>query len=135
MNRREFIKGVTLGSTAGLILPAQVYAAVQDNSMAGGLFYTKESPGRWAGKEAGHMPVVTRDKNKVKVVTPHEMKGYEHYIVKHLILDKEFKFLTEKVFNPKTDASPVSEHDLGSYQGKIHVLSVCNLHDSWLAIA
>lgn len=35
----------------------------------------------------------------VKVVTAHEMKGYEHYIVKHVLLDKDFKFIAKHLFD------------------------------------
>ena len=63
------------------------------------------------------------------------MKGYEHYIVKHIVLDKDYNFITEKVFDPAKDKAPISEHDLGAYKGEVNVLSVCNLHDTWLSVA
>jgi superoxide reductase len=56
---------------------------------ASDIYYTKEDSGRWSGKVATHLPTIeiekAGEKTTVKVVTPHEMKGYEHYIVKHVL--------------------------------------------------
>ncbi len=143
MNRRNFVKLALAGSALpGLAVAGHhggKHGKGHGRKMAGGVYYTREHPGRWAKKVGGHMPVVTVEKKGadalVKVSTPHEMKGYEHYIVKHTILDQNFEFLAEKMFNPETEKSPVSEHILSGYSGKIHVLSVCNKHDTWMATA
>lgn len=71
----------------------------------------------------------------VKVVTAHEMKGYEHYIVKHVLLDKDYKFIAEHMFNPVEDKVAVSTFTLDSYSGVFYALSVCNKHDLWLNTA
>ncbi|MDP3904344.1 MAG: desulfoferrodoxin family protein, partial [Methylococcaceae bacterium] len=68
----------------------------------------------------------------VKVITAHEVKGYEHYIVKHVLLDKDYKFLNEYLFDPSKDKEPVSTFTLENYQGTIYALSLCNKHDLWL---
>ncbi len=133
MNRRNFISASVIGSAASLLASRSVLAApasTPSSQMAGGLYYTKASPGRWAEKATGHSPLIN-----IKVTTPHEMKGYEHYIVKHIVLDKDYNFITEKVFDPAKDKAPISEHDLGAYKGEVNVLSVCNLHDTWLSVA
>lgn len=131
MDRRSLLKLSMLG-VAGAALPA-VVSAKNTGSMAGGLYYTKENPGRWSKKVAGHMPAIEKlGGSKIKVTTGHEMNPYKHYIVKHVILDKDYQFITEHMFDPTTDKLAVSTFDLGTYEGQLHVLSVCNKHDTWL---
>ncbi|MCG8611586.1 MAG: hypothetical protein MI864_13730, partial [Pseudomonadales bacterium] len=105
-------------------------------SMAGGVYYTKESPGRWSKKVDGHLPHFEIEKagmdTMVRVLTGHEMKGYEHYIVKHVLLDADFGFLQENMFDPMKDKSPISDFKLTGYTGKLYALSMCNKHDVWL---
>jgi len=133
MDRRNFIRLATAGSAAGIIAPTAVLASAP--SMAGGVYYTAEAPGRWNRKVKGHLPVIEVAGKQIQVTTPHGMHGYDHYIVKHVILDKNFSYMDEYVFDPEDDKKPVSSFDLGSYSGLIHVLSNCNLHDTWLNIA
>ncbi len=136
MHRRDFIRLSVAGSAVGIIAPK--LALARSSSMAGGVYYTKEAPGRWSKKAAGHLPTIEVLKESginIKIVTPHEMKGYEHYITKHIVLDKDYGFIAEKIFNPSTDKAPISDFSLGNYSGRIHVLSVCNLHDTWLNFA
>ena len=137
MNRRDFIAMVAASSAVSLI-PAQAIAS-QSNTMAGGLYHTKEAPGRWNKKAAGHLPQIEVGKDaegaNIKVTTAHGMTGFEHYIVKHVVLDKDYKFLAEKMFDPSKDKAPISSFSLGKYTGTVHVLSVCNKHDTWLSSA
>jgi len=134
MNRRDFIKlAPVLAVSAGI--PGLVNAA--PTPMAGGVFYTKGKPGRWAGREATHIPVLSITQTQTGIIlnvanNSHPMEAYKHYIVKHVILDANFKFGAEKLFNPTTDQKAISSFNLGNYQGVVHVLSVCNLHDTWL---
>ncbi|MDT4328443.1 desulfoferrodoxin family protein [Methylomonas sp. MED-D] len=136
MERRDFLKLSTAASVAGLAVPALGHAETKLPTPQGELFYTQESQGRWAGKAATHLPVIeiSKDGGKtlVKVTTPHEMKGYEHYIVKHILLDKNFKFLAEHMLDPAKDTVPVSTFPLEGYSGALYALSVCNKHDTWL---
>ncbi len=147
MDRRVFIRISSIGAATGAITPLSSVAAVTDiiapsnvlacaDYLAGGVYYTKEHPGRWSEKVKGHLPRLetsTKDKQtSIRVVTQHEMLGYEHYITKHLILDNSFRFITEKLFDPMKDKKPISEFLLGDYSGRLHVLSVCNTHDTWL---
>lgn len=137
MDRRSFIRLSALGATTGIIAPTTVLAAT--SSMAGGVYYTKDAPGRWSKKIAGHLPNISVSKDKsgaaIEVITPHGMTGYQHYIVKHLILNDKFEFIDETIFDPMKDKAPISNFSLGNYSGRINVLSVCNLHDSWLNTA
>jgi len=136
MDRRDFIQLSAAGLATSLVAPAAVYADSAVKTTAD-LYYTKGSAGRWTGKEATHLPNIEVSKAEgkitVKVVTAHEMKGYEHYIVKHVLLDKHYKFIAEKMFNPLEEKTPVSSFDLEGYSGVLYVLSLCNKHDLWLA--
>ena len=137
MKRRGFISLSALGAAASIIVPQTVLASTP--SMAGGLYYTKEAPGRWSKKVGGHLPNISLSKEgsdtTVEVVTAHGMEGYEHYITKHVVLDDKFQFINEKMFDPMKDKAATSQFSLGQYSGRIHVLSVCNKHDTWLNFA
>jgi superoxide reductase len=89
MERRNFIRLSVAGIGAGIIAPTIALANTEKQVKgASDIYYTKEDPGRWSGKVATHLPSIDIEsaggKVTVKVVTPHEMKGYEHYIVKHV---------------------------------------------------
>jgi len=141
MDRRKFIRFAFGGAAAAMATPGLVLAHSSSSpsiasNMAGGLYYTKEAPGRWAKKIGGHLPnieVIKGDSGAVvKVVTAHGMDPYAHYIVKHIVLDSDFNFIAEHMFDPIKDKAPISEMSLGTYRGVINVLSVCNKHDTWL---
>ena len=136
MERRNFIGLSIAGVGASLVSPKIAVAGNDEQAMAGGVFYTKQNPGRWSKKIAGHLPniKIERDNGKVtvQVSTAHGMDGYKHYIVKHVILDKDFNFMDEKMFDPMKDKIPTSTFTLENYAGTIHVLSMCNKHDVWL---
>ena len=134
MERRDFIR---LSAAAGMLAPTlSIAEAGKKPAPQGDLFYTKDAQGRWAGKGATHLPIIEAGKAdgkaSVKITTPHEMKGYEHYIVKHVLLDKDYKFLNEHMFDPTKDAVAMSEFSLAGYSGTVYALSVCNKHDLWL---
>lgn len=135
MNRRGFIQLSALGAVSGAVTVASTSVQASTSGMAGGVFHTKEAPGRWSKKAGGHLPIVEVMGKNVQVTTPHEMKGHEHYIVKHIVLNDKFEFIAEKMFDPKVDTAPISNFALGSYSGKINVLSVCNQHDTWMSVA
>ena len=134
MDRRNFMRLAAIGAGTGMIAPKLVQA--KSTPMAGGLYYTKESPGRWGKKVGGHLPTVEVSKGSkgtvIKVTTAHSMNAYGHYIVKHVVLDENYQFLDEHMFDPTKDKAPVSQFSLGNYRGKVYVLSVCNKHDTWL---
>jgi superoxide reductase len=136
MERRDFIRLSLTGVGSSMIAPLALAETTKQAAITSDIYYTKESPGRWSGKVATHLPNIEIDKKEgkviVKVVTGHEMKGYEHYIVKHVLLDKNYKFLAEHMFNPLEDKTASSSFPLDNYNGAIYVLSLCNKHDLWL---
>ncbi|MGD0958690.1 MAG: desulfoferrodoxin family protein [Methylomonas sp.] len=141
MERRDFIRISASVAGAGLLesVAYQARAAKPDVPPAADIYYNKEALGRWAGKEATHLPNIEISKNadeiSIKIVTPHEMKAYEHYIVKHVLLDKDYKFLHEHMFDPAKDQAAVSTFTLKNYSGLIFALSLCNKHDLWIVNA
>ncbi len=139
MKRRDFMRLGLVGAGLMTLQAAPSLATETKNTPlvgAGGLFYTKENAGRWVGKEGTHFPTAEIQKLaggvSIKVTTAHEMNGFEHYIVKHVLLDKNFQFLNEHFFNPNVDKAAISTFALPNYTGTLHILSLCNKHDLWL---
>ena len=136
MERRDFIRLSVAGVGASIVAPAMVLADSSKQVAARDIYYTKEAPGRWSDKVTTHAPSIeiekTGGKITVKIVTAHEMKGYEHYIVKHVLLDQNYKFIDEYLFNPTKDKSAISTFTLRDYSGPIYALSMCNKHDLWM---
>ena len=113
MERRDFIRLSALGLSVSVVAPAIAVAEAEKHLKgAADIYYTKDNQGRWNGKAATHLPNIDVEKvgNKtiIKVVTAHEMKGYEHYIVKHVLLDKNYKFLQEHLFDPTKESAAIS---------------------------
>jgi superoxide reductase len=110
--RREFLKGSLVFSGATIVgsaVPAQ--AAI---TFPIGLIYTKEAPGRWAGKEAAHAPRVKVEGRTVRVITAHPM-SQKHFIVKHTLVTPEGKFIGEKPLRtPIPTPSPPARCPRGS---------------------
>jgi superoxide reductase len=139
MERRSFIRIAIAGATTGIIAPKIVLAGtlnnkISNNKMAGGLYYTKESPGRWKKKSGSHSPIIEKTNTGIQVVTGHPMKLNEHWIVKHILFDKDFNYINQTIFNPAKDKAAISNFTLSGHSGEIYALSVCNLHDSWLSV-
>lgn len=95
-------------------------SAASSSIMAGGVYFTKANPGRWAKKVDGHLPNIEVLKSDgdtvVKIVTAHEMNCHGHNIVKHIVLDGGFKFIAEHMFDPAKDKAPISEISVGDYR-------------------
>jgi superoxide reductase len=127
--RRNFLKGSLM--VAGAAVAGGIGRAQAAGKFPPGLVYTKEAPGRWAGKEGTHAPKATLEGKNIKVVTPHSMSE-KHYIVKHVVLTTDGKFIGEKTFAP-TDKAAESSYALpDGFKGTLWVTSFCNLHDLWL---
>lgn len=138
MDRRNFIRLGITSAVGTLVVPRSILAAGQsiEPGMAGGVFYTREAPGRWNKKVSSHLPNIEIDKKPegtvIQVETRHTFDGYNHYIVKHVVLDKDYGFVDEHMFDPLKDEHPLSTFTLQDYSGPVFVLSVCNVHDTWL---
>ena len=135
-DRRTFIKGLLsffiLKKLFLSFLSAEDELTYLFNGpLAGSFYYTKTKPGKWKDVDQSHVPTLEIKKNTLIVSTLHEMKGYDHYIIKHIILDKKFDIISEKIFDPSIE-NAVSEHNITGYSDRLYVLSVCNKHDIWL---
>jgi superoxide reductase len=127
--RREFLKGSLV--LAGTAVLGSAVRGQAGSTFPANLIYTKEAPGRWAGKQGGHAPIVTVEGRNVKVLTSHPM-SQKHYIVKHTLMTPEGKILGEKTF-ANTDSAAESSYELPEgVKGTLWVTSFCNLHDLWL---
>ncbi|MGD0624776.1 MAG: desulfoferrodoxin family protein [Thermodesulfobacteriota bacterium] len=127
--RREFLKSSLV--LAGAAVVGSAVRGQAESTFPTNLIYTKEAPGRWAGKEGGHAPKVTVEGRNVKVLTSHPM-SQKHYIVKHTLMTPEGKVLGEKTF-ANTDPAAESSYELPEgVEGTLWATSFCNIHDFWL---
>ena len=139
MDRRSFINFTVASAATGIIAPNTVLAGtlkheISNNELAGSVFYTKDSRGRWKKKAGPHSPILKRTGSGIQVVTGHPMITNKHWIVKHVLLDNQYKFIAEHIFNPETDKIAISNFELNNQKGAVYALSVCNLHDTWLSV-
>ena len=141
MDKRTFIRLSVLGSGMSILTPKSVFAAAMDSGLhsrlAGGVFHTEEAFGRWnKGVADHHLPALEKKLRgsavQLHVATSHPMNAYAHYIIKHQLLNADFRFLQEHPYNPAQDKAPVATFDLGSYRGPVYVMTMCNVHDVWL---
>jgi superoxide reductase len=137
MDKRQFIRVSMAGAAGALFVPGQLYAGLVEPALktrlAGGVYHTAEALGRWnQGVANHHLPRLARQGDRLQVTTPHPMIPYEHYIIKHQLLDANFGYLAERLYNPETDSKPETTFDIGGQQGVIYVLTVCNIHDMWI---
>ena len=140
MNRRSFVRLGVAGVTSSVFIPEIVLSktsaleTISNPVMAGGLYYTKDSPGRWEKKAGSHSPILSKTDSGIKVLTAHPMKEGDHWIIKHVLLDSDFKFIEENTFNPEKDKAAKSEFKLTGQKGIFYALSVCNKHDTWVNV-
>jgi superoxide reductase len=135
MDRRHFITLSAVGAAGSILIPGSAMAAsdsVLATGLAGGIYYTKEQPGRWKAKAGGHAPLIESKAGMVMVTTPHEMNGYEHYIVKHTLLDVHMNVIGETMFDPMKVKAAISQYQITEYKGVAYALSMCNKHDCWV---
>jgi superoxide reductase len=145
MNRRFFVRVGIVGAASSVFIPQAVFSkptekklinkilkSINGPAMAGGLYYTKDSPGRWQKKSGSHSPFLTKTDSTITVLTAHPMIENDHWIIKHVLLDSNFRFIEENIFNPKVDKAAKSEFKLAKPKGTFYALSVCNKHDTWV---
>lgn len=147
MNRRSFVRLGIAGAASSVFIPQMVFGKSFDDEeisqaletinspiMAGGLYYTKDSPGRWEKKAGSHSPILNKSYSGITVLTAHPMKEGDHWIIKHILLDSDFKFIDENIFDPAKDKAAKSEFKLTGQKDVVYALSVCNKHDTWVNV-
>lgn len=72
--RREVLKGTRM--VAGATLMGTGVPVQAAGTFPAGLIYTKEAPGRWAGKEGAHVPKVTVEGRSIAIHQNSDMKNY-----------------------------------------------------------
>jgi len=137
MDRRNFVRLGVAGGVAALFAPTSAIAGSKSSAglgsnMAGGLYYTSANPGRWGKKVGSHLPMIEKGAGKIQAVTGHGMTAHAHYITKHILLDGDFNFLQEVLFDPTKDRVAKSEFITSKYNGTLYVVSHCNKHDAWV---
>jgi len=137
MDKREFIRIGAAGVAGGLFVPRDLMAGMVEpalkTKLEGGVYHTDEAFGRWnKGVAEHHLPALEKSGGSLHVATHHPMGSYGHYIIKHEVMDAQFKFMNEHLYNPTTDAKPETTFDLGGHSGLVYVLTMCNVHDVWL---
>ena len=129
-DRRDFIK-TSLAITAGVVATNIVPAYADNPSFTKGIVYTKDSPGQWALKVGGHLPIVTVDGRKVTIVTRHIMSE-KHYIVRHTIVSGNGEVLGEKTLYPSEEKA-LSIFEVAGKHSVLYATSFCNKHDLWVS--
>jgi superoxide reductase len=127
--RRDFLKGSL--AVAGATFVGTAALAQTSGKFPPGLIYTKDAPGRWAGREGTHAPKPSLEGGTLKIQTPHGMSE-KHYIVKHTVMTPDGKLIGEKTFAP-TDTVAESSYALpAGFKGALWIASFCNIHDLWV---
>lgn len=129
-DRRDFLK-TTAAAVSVMALTKASFALAADSAEYKNVIFTKDVPGKWAGKEGIHVPMVTVEGNKVTIATTKHPMSEQHFIVRHTLVLGDGTFVGATTFT-HTD-KPESTYELPSgFKGKIHATSFCNLHDFWL---
>lgn len=137
MDKRQFIRISLAGAAGALFVPRVLMADMVEPALktrlAGGVYHTEDAFGRWNRKIAGlHLAVFEKQGDRLHVESHHPMVGYKHYIIKHELLDADFKFITEHRYNPMRDKKPQTTFDLKGHKGLIYAMTICNVHDVWI---
>ncbi|MGA8260911.1 MAG: desulfoferrodoxin family protein [Arenicellales bacterium] len=137
MNKREFIRIGIAGSAGALFVPSDLMAGMVEpalkTKLAGGVYHTATAFGRWNQALADHhLPMFDKQGTSLHVATNHPMNAYGHWIIKHQLLDSNFNFITEHIYDPTSDKKPETTFDVGGHSGVLYVLTMCNVHDLWV---
>lgn len=140
MDKRQFIRISVAGAAGALFIPRELMAGMVEpalkTKLAGGVYHTADAFGRWnKGLADHHLPDFAKHGSKLQVTTHHPMPGYEHYIIKHQLLDANFNYITEHLYHPTKDKKPETSFDISGHKGVIYVLTMCNIHDVWMNAA
>ncbi len=133
--RRTFIKGAAL-TGAALASAVVTSAAASSEKKQSPRVYSAADEGQYAGKSGSHAPVISIAGSKVTITTNHVMTP-EHYISLHA-LSGAARYFGAYEFGIKDLGEgkvAVSTYDIGDYKGPLKAISVCNLHDIWMAEA
>ena len=128
-DRRDFLK-TTAAAVSVMALTTAPLAFASGATEYKNIIFTKDNPGKWAGKEGIHAPQVTVADGKVTLATTApDVRKSLHRQTHSGPGDGTFVGGTAFTHEDK----PESSYDLpAGYKGKISATSFCNLHDFWL---
>lgn len=130
--RRNFLKKAVIATSAAAVA-AMTKASAAETGPYLNVVYTKDNPGKWAGKQGSHAPEITVAGSTVTVANKHGMSD-EHFIVRHTLVLADGTVVGGKTFTPSD--KPESTYELpAGYKGKVKATSFCNQHDFWLTEA
>ena len=130
IERRDFLKG-SVAAVSILALGRSGKAFASEDQKFAGIIYTKDNPGRWAGKEGIHTPEISLAGNMVTIKTTKHPMTPEHFIVRHTLVLGDGTVVGGTTFTAAD--TPQSSYELpAGYKGKIFATSFCNQHDFWL---
>lgn len=128
-DRRDFLK-TTAAAVSVMAFTSAPLALAAGSPENKNIIFTKDAPGKWAGKADIHAPQVTVAGDKVTLFTNHPMSE-SHFIVRHTLVLADGTYVGGQAFT--ADDKPESTYDLpAGYKGRICATSFCNLHDFWL---
>jgi len=139
-NRRKFITSGLASMVTGVIAYSGLAHAKESSAAKEatklplflGLIYSKDSQGKWKGKDRSHAPIVKIKDKKITITTDHGMSK-KHYIVRHTLVTETGDVVGEKTFSFE-DKEATSTFDLPEGQNKLYATSFCNKHDLWLTV-
>lgn len=137
MDKRDFIRVSVAGVAGALFVPRVLMAGMVEpalkTKLAGGVYHTDVAFGRWNKKISElHLAETSKHGHDLHVISHHPMPGYQHYIVKHELLDANFNFITEHRYDPTKVKTPETTFNIKGHKGLIYVMTMCNVHDVWI---
>ncbi len=93
---------------------------------------TTAAPGKWAGKEGKHVPLVSRVGERVTVTVNHPMSAAEdHWTEWIFATDAAGTVVAAAHFAVTDPAPPRFEFDFGDAATSLTVYAYCNKHGLW----
>jgi len=127
--RRDFLKSSAV--IAAVALAGERRRSQTAGKFPPGLVYTKDAPGRWAGREGTHVPKAFAGREEPQGPEPHGMS--EKHYVKHTVLTTEGKLIGERTFAPTDHDRRILVSAARRVQGDASgSRASANIHDLWL---
>jgi len=116
--------------TGAAVLSGDAFAQGASKFPAG-LIYTKDAPGRWAGREGSHAPKVTMDGTVLKInQRPHDVREALHRQTHAPYAGRQV--FGRKDFRPDGQRPDQSYTLPDGFKGTVWAASFCNIHDLWV---
>lgn len=141
--RRDFLKMIGVGVTVAVVPASMVgcgddpdeiatndaWEALAATKEAGGV-YTTANPGKWAGKEGAHAPLLSWDGVRFLTVEAKHPMGTDHWITVIYIRNQNGIVIGLQEFS-STDPAAIVVFSLPNGTTGVTAFAHCNLHDAW----